>query len=324
MQPQPRAEEQVHQAEDNHSEYQDNGHGNPEPFRKSHAELMRRNGVGRGNHQRSHAADGGAVRHPQHGKGCRRLELFRRNAVQQADDQREHHGRRGRIGHPHGEERRSQENQDQGHPQASAGHPEDFSSQPGINFLFVESPGQRKAAEEQENGGIRKAGQCLRPRKNPHEHGEHRHQQGGHGHMQCFRQPQNADEGENGQPPGYIRLHGKPLEHGQEKKHVTRNDDVIAVSFGGVGGTVAHGWKNKMVLFPFVRLRGIESISFRKSPGEAPMPRKHGQERAMAHSEEIRRGAPGKIRPPTVPLYTRRPCHAKSRHAIARRLVKTV
>ena len=22
------------------------------------------------------------------------------------------------------------------------------------------------------------------------------------------------------------------------------NDDVIAVSFGGVGGTVAHGWKN--------------------------------------------------------------------------------
>ena len=30
--------------------------------------------------------------------------------------------------------------------------------------------------------------------------------------MQCFRQPQNADEGENGQPPGYIRRHGKPLE----------------------------------------------------------------------------------------------------------------
>ena len=274
MHPQTRAEKQVHQAENDHPEHQNNGHGNPEPFRKPHAEFMRRNGVGRRTYQRSHTADGGAVRHPQDGKRGRRLKSFRWNAVQKADNQREHHRSRGRIGHPHGKKRRSQENQNQGHPQAPAGHSEDFSRQPGIYFLFVESPGQGKPTEKQKNGRIRKTGQSLRPRQNPHEHGKHRHQQGSYGYVQGFRQPQDADKGENSQPPGHLRFHGKPLEHSQKKKNVTRNDDVIAVPFGSVCSTMAHKIKINDAIF-FVRIRKTVSMLFHKNPGKG-LPRKQG------------------------------------------------
>ena len=282
---------------------------------------MRRNGVGRRTHQRPHAADGGAVRHPQDGKRSRRLKFFRRNAVQKADHQRKHHRRRGRIGHPHGKKRRSQENQNQGHPQAPAGHPEDFSRQPGINFLFVKSPGQGKAPEKQKNGRVRKTGQSFLPRQNPHKHGKHRHQQGGYGYVQGFRQPQDADKGKNSKPPGHLRLYGKPLEHSQEKKHVTRNDDVIAVPFGSVCSTVAHKVKiNDAILF--VRIRKTVSMLFHKTPEKAfPGNRETQINRRLenthgAHHRESRATSSrsGKIQ-------EARTCK-KNRHAIARRLVK--
>ena len=109
----------------------------------------------------------------------------------------------------------------------------------------MQSPRYRKTAEKQENGGVRKSGQRPGTRQNAHEHGQNRHQQGSYGHMQSLRQPQDADERQHGKPLGYLRLHGKPLEHGQEKKDITGNDDVIAVSLGFVCRIVAHGGKTE-------------------------------------------------------------------------------
>ena len=78
----------------------------------------------------------------------------------------------------------------------------------------------------------------------------------------------HAGKGENSQPPGYLRFHGKPLEHSQEKKHVTRNDDVIAVPFGSVSSTVAHKVKINDAIF-FVRIRKTVSMLFHKTPEKA-------------------------------------------------------